>query len=77
MATALNVKNFNTAIKSASAHTFCASKLLDEIDREYHRQIRRLLSHDDLTGLLSSRSFFSELRRESARAADDQRPSAF
>ena len=43
-------------------------ELLDEIDREYQRQIRRLLSHDDLTGLLSSRSFFSELRREAARA---------
>ncbi|MFV0388367.1 MAG: diguanylate cyclase [Pyrinomonadaceae bacterium] len=43
-------------------------ELLDEIDREYQLQIRRLLAHDDLTGLLSSRSFFSELRRESARA---------
>ena len=43
-------------------------ELLDEIDREYHRQIHRLLSHDDLTGLLSSRSFFSELRRETGRA---------
>ncbi len=33
-------------------------ELLDEIDREYQRQILRLISHDDLTGLLSSRSFF-------------------
>lgn len=49
-------------------------ELLDEIDREYQLQIRRLLSHDDLTGLLSSRSFFSELRRESARAASEKRP---
>jgi len=53
-------------------------KLLDEIDREYQRQIRRLLSHDDLTGLLSSRSFFSnffsELRCESARATQENRP---
>ena len=49
-------------------------ELLDEIDREYQRQIRRLLSHDDLTGLLSSRSFFSELRREAARAAQENRP---
>jgi two-component system cell cycle response regulator len=49
-------------------------ELLDEIDREYQRQIRRLLSHDDLTGLLSSRSFFSELRRESARAHQENRP---
>lgn len=48
--------------------------LLDEIDREYQRQIRRLLSHDDLTGLLSSRSFFSELRREAARATAENRP---
>lgn len=46
--------------------------LLDEIDREYQKQIHRLISHDDLTGLLSSRSFFSELRREAARSkADD------
>ena len=48
--------------------------LLDEIDREYHRQIHRLISHDDLTGLLSSRSFFSELRREAARAKMEKRP---
>ena len=48
--------------------------LLDEIDREYHRQIHRLISHDDLTGLLSSRSFFSELRREAARAKAESRP---
>ncbi|MFN6962648.1 MAG: diguanylate cyclase [Pyrinomonadaceae bacterium] len=48
--------------------------LHDEIDREYHRQIHRLLSHDDLTGLLSSRSFFSELRREAARARAEDRP---
>lgn len=48
-------------------------ELLDEIDREYQRQIHRLLSHDDLTGLLSSRSFFSELRRESARSQAENR----
>ena len=48
-------------------------ELLDEIDREYQLQIRRLLAHDDLTGLLSSRSFFSELRRESARARQEGR----
>jgi len=48
-------------------------EMLDEIDREYQRQIRRLLSHDDLTGLLSSRSFFSELRRESERAKQERR----
>lgn len=49
-------------------------ELLDEIDREYQNQIRRLLSHDDLTGLLSSRSFFSELRLEATRAAQENRP---
>ncbi len=48
-------------------------ELLDEIDREYQRQIHRLLSHDDLTGLLSSRSFFSELRREAKRAKLEKR----
>lgn len=49
-------------------------ELLDEIDREYQYQIRRLLSHDDLTGLLSSRSFFSELRREASLAEKEKRP---
>jgi two-component system cell cycle response regulator len=49
-------------------------ELLDEIDREYQHQIRRLLAHDDLTGLLSSRSFFSELRREAARAKQNDLP---
>ncbi len=48
-------------------------ELLDEIDREYQQQIHRLLSHDDLTGLLSSRSFFSELQRESSRARQKKR----
>ncbi len=48
--------------------------LLDEIDREYQRHIHRLISHDDLTGLLSSRSFFSELRREAERAKIGDRP---
>lgn len=48
--------------------------LLDEIDREYQRHIHRLISHDDLTGLLSSRSFFSELRREAERAKTIDRP---
>jgi len=48
--------------------------LLDEIDREYQKQIHRLISHDDLTGLLSSRSFFSELRREAGRATAEKRP---
>jgi two-component system cell cycle response regulator len=47
---------------------------LDEIDREYQRLVHRLISHDDLTGLLSSRSFFSELRREAGRAGIENRP---
>ncbi|HEX5708082.1 MAG TPA: GGDEF domain-containing protein, partial [Pyrinomonadaceae bacterium] len=48
--------------------------LLDDIDREFQRHIHRLLAHDELTGLLTSRSFFSELRREAARAEDEGRP---
>src|ERR1041384_7738490 len=49
-------------------------ELLDDIDREYQRQIYRLLAHDELTGLLTSKSFFSELRREAGRAEADNRP---
>ncbi|HEV2862785.1 MAG TPA: GGDEF domain-containing protein [Pyrinomonadaceae bacterium] len=48
--------------------------LLDDIDREFQRQIHRLLAHDELTGLLTSRSFFSELRREAARSEAEERP---
>jgi diguanylate cyclase (GGDEF)-like protein len=48
--------------------------LLDEIDREFQRQIHRLLAHDDLTGLLTSKSFFTELRREAARSETENRP---
>jgi diguanylate cyclase (GGDEF)-like protein len=48
--------------------------MLDEIDREFQQQIHRLLAHDELTGLLTSKSFFSELRRESARAQAEARP---
>lgn len=48
--------------------------MLDEIDREFQRQIHRLLVHDELTGLLTSKSFFSELRREAARAELEGRP---
>jgi diguanylate cyclase (GGDEF)-like protein len=55
-------------------YTMLRFDLLDEIDREYQRQIHRLISHDDLTGLLSSRSFFSELRREASRAKAEDRP---
>ncbi|HEV7474299.1 MAG TPA: GGDEF domain-containing protein [Pyrinomonadaceae bacterium] len=49
-------------------------EMLDEIDREFQQQIHRLIAHDELTGLLTSKSFFSELRREAARAAADSRP---
>ena len=49
-------------------------EMLDEIDREFQQQIHRLLVHDELTGLLTSKSFFSELRRESARAEAEAMP---
>jgi two-component system cell cycle response regulator len=49
-------------------------EMLDEIDREFQQQIHRLLAHDELTGLLTSKSFFSELRREAARVQEDVRP---
>jgi two-component system cell cycle response regulator len=48
--------------------------LLDEFDREFQRQLYRLIAHDELTGLLTSKSFFSELRREAARAESEGRP---
>jgi diguanylate cyclase (GGDEF)-like protein len=60
--------------KITIGETILRFDLLDEIDREYQRQIHRLISHDDLTGLLSSRSFFSELRREAGRATAEDRP---
>jgi diguanylate cyclase (GGDEF)-like protein len=49
-------------------------EMLDEIDREFQQHIHRLLGHDGLTGLLTSKSFFSELRREASRAEQDSRP---
>src|ERR1043166_9734465 len=49
-------------------------EMLDEIDREFQQQIHRLLVHDELTGLLTSKSFFSELRREAARAEAEEMP---
>jgi two-component system, cell cycle response regulator len=48
-------------------------ELLDDIDREFQRQIHRLLAHDELTGLLTGKSFISELRREAARAEAEGR----
>lgn len=47
--------------------------LLDDLDREFQRRIHRLLVHDELTGLLTSKSFFSELRREAARAESESK----
>ena len=49
-------------------------EMLDEIDREFQQQIHRLLVHDDLTGVLTGKSFFSELRREAARAQAEDMP---
>ncbi len=49
-------------------------EMFDEVDREFQQQIHRLLAHDELTGLLTSKSFFSELRREAALAQEDARP---
>ena len=60
--------------KITIGETILRFDLLDEIDREYQRLVHRLISHDDLTGLLSSRSFFSELRREAGRATAENRP---
>ena len=48
--------------------------LQDEIDREFQQQIHRLLGHDHLTGLLTSKSFFTELRREAVRAEEERKP---
>ncbi len=48
--------------------------MLSESDREFQPQIHRLLAHDGLTGLLTSKSFFSELRRETARAEQQSSP---
>ncbi len=49
-------------------------EMLDEIDREFQQLIHRLLVHDELTGLLTSKSFFSEMRREAARAEAESMP---
>jgi two-component system cell cycle response regulator len=49
-------------------------ELLDEIDQEFQQQIHRLIGHDELTGLLTSKSFFTELRREAARAEEEGQP---
>lgn len=49
-------------------------ELLDEIDRAFQQEIQRLLGHDELTGLLTSKSFFTELRREAASAEETSQP---
>lgn len=49
-------------------------ELLDEIDQEFQQQIHRLIGHDELTGLLTSKSFFTELRREAERAEEEGQP---
>jgi len=49
-------------------------EMLDEIDHEFQQRIHRLLAHDELTGLLSSKSFLSELRREAALAEEESKP---
>lgn len=49
-------------------------ELLDEIDRAFQQQIHRLIGHDELTGLLSSKSFFTELNREAGRAEELSHP---
>jgi len=66
--------NLQNGDKITIGETMLRFDLLDEIDLEYQRQIHRLIAHDDLTGLLSSRSFFSELRREAGRANIENRP---
>jgi diguanylate cyclase (GGDEF)-like protein len=48
--------------------------MLDDIDREFQQRVHRLLAHDDLTGLLTSKSFFSELRHEAAGAGAESQP---
>jgi len=49
-------------------------ELLDAIDQEFQQQVHRLIGHDELTGLLTSKSFFVELRREAERAEQEGLP---
>src|SRR5436190_15875991 len=77
--TILNGKRIDTAFledgdKFEVGDQLIRFEMLDEIDREFQRQIHRLLVHDELTGLLTSKSFFSELRREAARAEAEDMP---
>ncbi len=52
---------------SIGRHIFKFSQL-DQIDEEFHRRITELIMHDDLTGLLTRKSFGIELDREMARS---------
>ena len=77
--TILNGKRIDTAYlqdgdKFEIGEQLIRFEMLDEIDREFQQQIHRLLVHDELTGLLTSKSFFSELRREAARAEAEDMP---
>jgi diguanylate cyclase (GGDEF)-like protein len=77
--TLLNSKRIETAFlqdgdKFEIGEQLIRFEMLDEIDREFQQQIHRLLVHDELTGLLTSKSFFSELRREAARAEAEDMP---
>ena len=77
--TLLNGKRIETAFledgdKFEIGEQLIRFEMLDQIDREFQQQIHRLLVHDELTGLLTSKSFFSELRREAARAEAEDMP---
>ncbi len=49
-------------------------EMLDDTEGDSQRRVHRLLAHDELTGLLTGKSFFTELRREAARAASEGQP---
>src|SRR5437870_8223504 len=49
-------------------------EMLYAIESKFPQQTHRLLLHEELTGLLTSKSFFSELRREAARAEAEAMP---
>lgn len=77
--TLLNDKIVSNAIlhsgdKIAIGDQLLRFELIDESSREFQQQVYRLLAHDELTGLLSSRSFFFELRREAGKAQHEKRP---
>ncbi len=77
--TIVNGEPVNEAVLSAGDeieigdHSF-RFELLGEIDEELEVPINRLIGHDEFTGLLTAKSFFSELRREVDRAEAESRP---